>query len=94
MARIKVNYSLNQTFFVSEEAIQDIISKASSNVKLSSVKNKEIKIDDKGQDFSVVLDVDVKGSFKESLTELTKEIEQLSMNIIDTKPTNISINVL
>ena len=94
MARIKVNYSLNQTFFVSEEAIQDIISKASSNVKLSSVKNQEIKIDDKGQDFSVVLDVNVKGSFKDSLTELTKEIEQLSMNIIDTKPTNISINVL
>ena len=92
MARIKVNYSMNQTFYVSEDSVNDIISKAAKAVKHSEVLDSKVIMND-NNNFSVEIDAKIKSGFEKSINELTKEIEMLSMNLIDSKPTNISVNV-
>ena len=93
MARIKVNYSMNQTFYVSEDSVKDIIAKAAKAVKHSEVLGSKVIMND-NNNFSVEIDAKIKSSFEKSISELTKEIEMLSMNLIDSKPTNISVNVM
>lgn len=93
MARIKVNYSMNQTFYVSEDSVKDIISKAGKAVKHSDILDSKVTMND-NNNFTVDIDIKIKSNFETSINELTKEIEMLSMNLTDSKPTNISVNVV
>ncbi|NQZ66249.1 MAG: hypothetical protein HRT99_03480 [Mycoplasmatales bacterium] len=92
MKFITINYSLNKTFFVEDDALKKMILKASENSNKSKIIDCEIIVHD-NYSYLVELVIKIKKglSYKESLLELTSEIEKYSHNLIDSKPTNIQI---
>ena len=90
-----MNHSLNQAYFVEKRVFENIVKKAIKNSKLSKLNSFEVEILSSKNDFRVEISTKIKkgSSYKESLLELTSEIERLSYNIIESKPENITIVV-
>lgn len=95
MAFITINHSLNQTYLVSKEAFEQAVKIASKNSKLSKTNEIRIDFNDITNDFRANLNVLIKkgAKIKEAITELQSNIEDLSINLIDSKPENISIDI-
>lgn len=92
MSFITINHSLNQTFFVQKEALEQLVVKAGENVKFSKVISSKVEIKKNGI-YSVQVHINIKENItlKQSLLELTSEIEKYSYNLIEAKPSNIEI---
>ena len=95
MGLVSVNYSLNQTYFVSTEAFVDAVKKATKKAKLTKTNEIEVKYITESNDFRVFIKALIKKgtSIKKALLELQCRIEEISLNLIDSKPENILIDI-
>lgn len=93
MAMVTVNYSLNQAYFVDRSAFEKMIKKAASNSKLIKVKESNVIVSETKNDFRVELRILTKKgtSFKDAIESFTKQLDNYSLNLIDSKPENVTL---
>lgn len=93
MSLVSVSYSLNQTYFVSEDAFYQAVKKAANISKFTKAISLDICHNDETNDFKVCINAKIKqgASIKTALLELQKNIDDYSLNLIDSKPQNVTI---
>ena len=93
MGFVTVNHSLNQAYFVEKAVFEKITKKAISMSKLTKLVSFNVEVLKGKNDYKIEMTVNIKAdsTYKESLFELQNNIEYLSLNLIDSKPENISI---
>jgi hypothetical protein len=95
MSLVKVNYSLNKKYFVENNVFKQAVKKATLESKNVKLINYEVEVPEEKDTFSakVVVNIKKNSSFQIAINELQENIETYSLNIIDTKPKNISIEI-
>ena len=93
MGFVTVNYSLNQSYFVEKGVFEKIVKKAAADSKLIKLNSFEVEMLKVKNDYKIEINVDIKSgaSYKDAISELQTNIEDLSMNLIESKPENITI---
>lgn len=93
MGLITVNYSLNQTYLVEKQVFEKIVKLACAKSKLSKTNSFNVDISEEKNDFKIEMNISVKSgaSLKDAITELEGYIEEYSLNIIESKPENITM---
>lgn len=93
MGMVTVNYSLNQAYFVDQTAFEKIVKKAAANSKLIKVKESNVIVSELKNDFRVELRVEIKKgtTYKNAIESFTKELDNFSLNLMDSKPENVTI---
>lgn len=93
MKFVKVAYAMNQTYYVEDFAIEQMVKSifaGTPGIKLNDV---EVKINVNNNGYE--LNIKAKKDFQKSYYDLTKylehEIETQSLNLVNTKPENIAI---
>lgn len=88
-----VSYHLDEKYFVSTRAFEDVIAKVFQSIQKSTLVSSNVKIQELTNE--VFINLSVKGKEKTKLEDVIKEIESKVndgvLNLIDTKPSNITI---
>lgn len=93
MKFVKVNYHLNQTYHVENVAFEELVSGAIKSVKGVKLVSSEVIVDEKNNDFIVKVAIEKAKSstFAGAALKIQNAIEEHSLNLIQSKPRNISI---
>lgn len=93
MGIITVNHSLNQAYFVEKKVFENMVKKAITESKLSKSNSFKVEMLEAKNHFKVTVNIEIKKgeSYKSAIVELTSKIEDFSINLIDSKPENITI---
>lgn len=93
MKFVTVNYHLNQTYSVEDAAILQMIKSALKDVKGVKLLSSDVFVTSNHLGFSVKIEVEKleTKAYEEACMEITKSIEDYSMNLVESKPENIQI---
>lgn len=94
MKFVTVNYHLNQTYSVEDQAILQMVKEAIKEVQGIKLVSSEVHVTKDHLGFSVKMEVEKLESklYEDACNEITKTIEEYSMNLVEAKPDNIQIN--
>lgn len=94
MKFVTVNYHLNQTYSVEDAAILQMIKSAIKDVKGVKLISSKVQVTNDHLGFSIKMEVEKLETklYEEACNEITKTIEDYSMNLVESKPENIQIN--
>lgn len=96
MKFITVNYHLNQTYSIEDQAILQMVTSAVKEVKGVKITHSEVSITKDNLGYEIKMEVEKlkTKTYEEACTEITKNIEDYSMNLMESKPDNIQINFI
>ena len=94
MKFVTVNYHLNQTYSIEDKAILQMVSAAVKDVKGIKIIKSEVLITKDHLSYEIKLEVEKSKtkSYEQASAEITKNIEESSMNLMEFIPENIQIN--
>lgn len=90
-----VDYSLNSTYYVEDNAVMNVIESIGKTTTDLKITGSSVKFLPKTEGYTIQLSVDKKKSvsYKDSILKLTTNIEADLLLLLDSAPENINITV-